>query len=119
MDKHEQDFSNLMDELNLMIVDRSLPLEMCRRIRGFFLSTKGAQRQLKQQELLRLMSPALQGDVAMKLNSVWLKKVGLIREFVVRAELDDSDAGGVGLAGPFKDFVVQISMALTVCLYAQ
>ena len=53
MGKHEQEFSEIMDELNYVCLERRLPTQMVRRIRGFFLSTKGAQRQLKQQELLR------------------------------------------------------------------
>merc|ERR1719230_2442156 len=44
MGKYEQDFRNLMDNLNYMMVDRGRPMATCRRIRGFFLSTKGAQR---------------------------------------------------------------------------
>merc|ERR1719428_2589628 len=44
MDKHEQEFRNLMDELNTMMVDQGLPRLMCRRIRFFFLCARDAQK---------------------------------------------------------------------------
>merc|ERR1719327_2444863 len=98
MGKQDKEFRNLMDNLNHMMVDRGLPLTMCRRIRGFFLSTKGAQRHSQQQELLQLMSPALQGEVAMEINSCWLKNVGFLSDFVEQAEHEvEEDAAMHGI----------------------
>merc|ERR1719399_1690427 len=130
MGKHEHDFRNLMDDLNFMIVDRGLPAEMCRRIRGFFLSTKGAQRHSQQQELLQLMSPALQGEVAMEINSRWLKKVGFLRDFVETAEHEQRDVTNVKSmvvknfvaaieTGDVKSFVVAVAMSLQTEVYCQ
>merc|ERR1719313_482604 len=122
MGKYEQDFRNVMDDLNYMMVDRGLPLPMCRRIRGFFLSTKGAQRHSQQQELLQLMSPALQGEVAMEINSRWLKNVGFLSDFVEQAEHEvDEDAAmhGIQTGGVLRSFVIEIAMCLSTEMYSQ
>merc|ERR1719399_2779518 len=117
MGKYEQDFRNLMDNLNYMMVDRGLPLTMCRRIRGFFLSTKGAQRHSQQRELLQLMSPTLQGEVAMEINSRWLKKVRFLSDFVEQAKHEgDEEAAMHGIhtgPGHIRSFVIEIAMCLS------
>merc|ERR1719356_288088 len=78
MDQDEQQFRKTMDELNFMMDDRQLPKMMRRRLRGFFLANKLAQRHEHQRQIVQAMSPGLQGEVVMEMNRIWLTKVSFL-----------------------------------------
>merc|ERR1712032_36655 len=58
LSEEEREFRATMDGLNQMISDNQLPSLMRRRLRGFFLASKQAQRRAyRQQKLITFMSP--------------------------------------------------------------
>jgi len=70
--EEEAEFRSMMDGLNSMMQDRSLPQDMRIRLRTFFLASKQAQRRSRQQRLVAAMSPGLQGDVVLMVNRPWM-----------------------------------------------
>lgn len=149
MGQKETDFRNLMDDLNILMVDRCLPHPLRRRIRAFFLAGRNSQaKNMAQQDLLSMMSPALQGEVAMVINRKWILKVDIMRILMQKAGTRTSINGNPQIEGPtashqlsdvgggadgdenadgpvlpeqwyFEGFVVQIAKALTPETYAQ
>eukprot|EP00928_Gymnodinium_smaydae_P026516 TRINITY_DN20797_c0_g1_i1.p1 TRINITY_DN20797_c0_g1~~TRINITY_DN20797_c0_g1_i1.p1 ORF type:complete len:680 (-),score=110.74 TRINITY_DN20797_c0_g1_i1:355-2394(-) len=86
-----QSFRKKMDNLNQMMEERGLPQMMRRRLRSFFLSNKHATNHVNQQLLFQSMSPALQGEVAMALNKVWLSKVSFLTQLVIDSDYSSAD----------------------------
>ena len=74
-----------------MMSSEGLPYEMRIRLREYFRETRHVRSTLKRIELLRLMSPALQAEVAYEISSDWLTKVwfldGTPRAFMVQVSL--------------------------------
>eukprot|EP00449_Zooxanthella_nutricula_P060147 CAMPEP_0198558240 /NCGR_PEP_ID=MMETSP1462-20131121/90150_1 /TAXON_ID=1333877 /ORGANISM="Brandtodinium nutriculum, Strain RCC3387" /LENGTH=692 /DNA_ID=CAMNT_0044289057 /DNA_START=21 /DNA_END=2099 /DNA_ORIENTATION=+ len=83
--KEEQAFRSSMDELNNMMHDRVLRPEMKRRLRGFFLSNRLAQRRARHMDVINSLSPGLKGEVVMEVNRVWIQKVNFLREMLCEA----------------------------------
>eukprot|EP00931_Biecheleriopsis_adriatica_P007435 TRINITY_DN108714_c0_g1_i1.p1 TRINITY_DN108714_c0_g1~~TRINITY_DN108714_c0_g1_i1.p1 ORF type:complete len:714 (-),score=104.88 TRINITY_DN108714_c0_g1_i1:76-2217(-) len=90
MNAEAQHFRKKMDNLNYMMAERSLPQSMRQRLRSFFLSNKDSVHHVTQKRLLGDMSPALQGEVAMALNSVWIGKVSFLNKLLDAAEQNQS-----------------------------
>uniref|UniRef100_A0A7S2P568 Cyclic nucleotide-binding domain-containing protein n=1 Tax=Zooxanthella nutricula TaxID=1333877 RepID=A0A7S2P568_9DINO len=111
LNKDEQAFRSIMDELNVMMTDRVMPLEMRRRLRSFFLSNKSAQRRARHMRILNSMSPGLKGEVVMELNRVWIQKVSILNSILLDARASD----GLYLHA----FVVDVSMGLQTAFHAQ
>eukprot|EP00419_Tripos_fusus_P040606 CAMPEP_0172787952 /NCGR_PEP_ID=MMETSP1074-20121228/206709_1 /TAXON_ID=2916 /ORGANISM="Ceratium fusus, Strain PA161109" /LENGTH=656 /DNA_ID=CAMNT_0013624973 /DNA_START=1 /DNA_END=1967 /DNA_ORIENTATION=+ len=112
---HEQEFKALMDNLNAMMKDRQLPWPVRKRVKTFFLSARQAQRNEQQELILRRMSPFLQGEVALRSNWQWVKKVSFICNLVHEpgTSVESSDMTRI----PY--FVVDISLALESAIFAQ
>uniref|UniRef100_A0A7S2K4A9 Ion transport domain-containing protein n=1 Tax=Zooxanthella nutricula TaxID=1333877 RepID=A0A7S2K4A9_9DINO len=108
----EQAFRAVMDELNFMMSDRVMPPEMRRRLRSFFLSNKLAQRRARHMRVIDAMSPGLQGEVVMELNSVFVQKISLLKAILHESEV--SNRGSY-----YYSFVVSVSMALRTAFHAQ
>jgi len=108
---HEQEFRTLMDNLNRMMKDRALPWPVRKRLRKFFLSARRAQRAEQQEQILRRMSPVLQGEVALMSNWHWVKKVSFINILV--PEVGSSDVTRA------PHFVVDIALSLGSAVFAQ
>lgn len=123
MDAHEQRFRQTMDDLNFMMEDRNLPQAMRRRLRSFFLYNKDVQRYQSHRRLLEKMSPALQGEVALTANAIWIEKVSFLAEFVQGISPDPQTGkplqkGVAGLSSA-PAFVVDIALSLETLTYAQ
>mmetsp|Transcript_34736 Transcript_34736/g.79659 ORF Transcript_34736/g.79659 Transcript_34736/m.79659 type:complete len:805 (+) Transcript_34736:53-2467(+) len=112
MDSAENEFRNIMDDLNYMMEDRSLPMVLRRRLRGFFLAAKQARRHENQRSLLKKMSPALQGEVAFCSNEKWLLELSFFKGLDIAPDPSDplSQAPKV---------IVDIATALEVMMYSQ
>lgn len=80
MDKHEQEFKQTIDDLNYMMKDKCIPQEMRRRLRTFFYQTKDVIRVNSYRYIVRRLSPALQGEVAVTMNSMWVRNVWYLRD---------------------------------------
>jgi len=123
MDAHEQRFRQTMDDLNFMMEDRNLPQAMRRRLRSFFLYNKDVQRYSQHRKLLEKMSPALQGEVALTANAIWIEKVSFLSEFVQGISPDPQTGKPLqkGVAGfsSAPAFVVDIALSLETLTYAQ
>ena len=80
-------FRNTMDSLNTFMSIHGLPSEMRTRLREYFQQTRHMHRGQERKHLMRLMSPQLQGEVALYMNQKWLKNVpflqGVERELLV------------------------------------
>ena len=80
-------FRNTMDSLNTFMSIHGLPSEMRTRLREYFQQTRHMHRGQERKHLMRLMSPQLQGEVALYMNQEWLKNVpflqGVERELLV------------------------------------
>lgn len=92
-------FRNTMDELNRFMDVQHLPAEMQRRLREYFHQTKHLQRAASDRALLQKMSPSLQGEVAIRCNERWLKRVW----YLVHTE---------------EEFLVQVALHLSAMVFA-
>jgi len=112
MESIENEFRNVMDDLNYMMEDRALPTVLRRRLRSFFLAAKQARRHEGQKALLKKMSPALQGEVAFCSNEKWLAELTFFKNFPIAPDPTDplSQAPKV---------VVDIAVSLEVQVYSQ
>eukprot|EP00930_Biecheleria_cincta_P038413 TRINITY_DN26394_c0_g1_i1.p1 TRINITY_DN26394_c0_g1~~TRINITY_DN26394_c0_g1_i1.p1 ORF type:complete len:726 (+),score=111.81 TRINITY_DN26394_c0_g1_i1:125-2179(+) len=117
MNKDAQNFRRKMDDLNHMMAERGIPDLMRRRLRSFFLSNKESLQYHTQKQLLREMSPALQGEVAMALNSVWISKVSFLKSFIELAE--QAGLTSVGRGNQYRACVADIARSLDTSAYAQ
>jgi len=115
LDCDEQTFRSTMDELNLMMRDRSMQKDMQQRLRGFFLSNKTAQRRARHNRIIAAMSPGLQGEVIMQLNRMWITKVRLLAKILEESENINTHGQGC----PFYMFIVQVSQQMKVASHAQ
>ena len=98
-DPHGTEFRRNMDDLNVFMASKHLPVEMRRRLREYFHQTKHLQMANSQRHLFHMMSPALQGEVAWTANEEWLKRIPFL-----------SNCG--------EDFKVMVAMALTPKVFA-
>jgi len=111
LDAHEQEFRRLMDNLNHMMRERELPHPVRKRLRTFFISAQQAQRNEQQEQILRRMSPFLQGEVALRSNWHWVNKVSFIKNLVPEVESSDVTRA--------PHVVVDIALALSSVVFAQ
>ena len=98
-DPHGTEFRRNMDDLNVFMASKHLPVEMRRRLREYFHQTKHLQMANSQRHLFHMMSPALQGEVAWTANEEWLKRIPFLNH-----------------CG--EDFKVMVAMALTPKVFA-
>jgi|EP00966_Prymnesium_polylepis_P088324 hypothetical protein len=68
-------FHTTMDQLNEFMRERSLPKDMRLRLREYFQFARQVHQVSDDSELLRKMSPLLQGTVALASNKRWLDRV--------------------------------------------
>eukprot|EP00419_Tripos_fusus_P001307 CAMPEP_0172696424 /NCGR_PEP_ID=MMETSP1074-20121228/28041_1 /TAXON_ID=2916 /ORGANISM="Ceratium fusus, Strain PA161109" /LENGTH=700 /DNA_ID=CAMNT_0013517173 /DNA_START=38 /DNA_END=2138 /DNA_ORIENTATION=- len=116
--EEESDFRSVMDGLNSMMQDRLLPHDMRLRLRKFFLASKLAQRRAyRQQRLIRLMSPGLQGEVVMMMNQRWMAKVRIINRIMY--ETQNIRAADNHLGAFWMLFLVDLSMKLETQIFSQ
>jgi len=111
----EREFRSLMDNLNRMMKDRELPGPVRKRLKTFFLSARRAQHNEQQEQILRRMSPVLQGEVALASNWHWVNKVGFIHKLVPGATSSDGSSD----VSRAPHFVVDIALALGSLVFAQ
>jgi len=112
MDADEQGFRKIMDELNQMLIERSIPMPMRRRLRGFFLSNKACQSHIREKRILLAMSPGLQREMTMEMNRIWIGKVAFLNDVLRDAE---TSADGKYM----KMFVLDISQELQFAAISQ
>mgnify|MGYP002632495033 CR=1 FL=1 len=74
-----------MDDLNRFMEDSHLPYEMRRRLREYFHQTRHLQLAEANRDLLCMMSPALQGEVALRCNARWLLRVPYLKDVQQRS----------------------------------
>jgi potassium voltage-gated channel Eag-related subfamily H protein 7 len=98
-DPHGAEFRRNMDDLNVFMHNRHLPIEMQRRLREYFHQTKHLQMARSQSHLYGMMSPSLQGEVAWAANKKWLERIPFLKN-----------------CGP--DFKIELAMALDAKLFA-
>lgn len=72
---HEQ----RMDSVLLMCQDRDLPKELRTRLRGYFKQSRRTLRTMKYRELTQLLSPALRGEVALRVMERHLARISFLR----------------------------------------
>ena len=65
----DTEYRHLMDELNRFVRMQGLPGEMRRRLREYFHQTKHLQLAASHKSLLGIMSPTLQGEVALQVDA--------------------------------------------------
>lgn len=103
-DTHKLKFRQTLDDLNYMMADQNLPGGLRRRLRGFFFQVQNLQRVQSFQGVIEQMSPALQGELALTVNEVWVRKV-----WYFDAHFDALPPA----------FVVGVAGALHISVYAQ
>lgn len=74
-DPHGGEFRRNMDDLNVFMTNKNLPVDMRRRLREYFHQTKHLQMSKAQNHLYWMMSPSLQGEVAWAANRKWLERI--------------------------------------------
>eukprot|EP00941_MAST-03F_sp_MAST-3F-sp1_P000679 g679.t1 len=74
-DPGTQRFHQTMDLLNMYMAEIRMPQEDRYRMREFVQNCKGLQRQEFYQDVLRVLSPQLQGEFAMRTTGAWIRKV--------------------------------------------
>ena len=65
----DTEYRHLMDELNRFVQMQGFPVEMRRRLREYFHQTKHLQLAASHKSLLGIMSPTLQGEVALQVDA--------------------------------------------------
>jgi len=118
MNADAQSFRKKMDNLNHMMSERDLPQSMRRRLRTFFLASKDSVKHGTQKELLRGMSPALQGEVSMALNVVWMGKVQWMKQFLEEAQ-DVIEGADTVAADGHRKCVADLARNLDTMSFAQ
>ena len=73
-------FRYKMDDLNRYMESNNLPREMRRRLREYFHQTKHLLLTEANRELLCMMSPQLQGEVALRVHERWLVRVPYLKD---------------------------------------
>ena len=73
-------YRSTLDQLNHFMAISQLPHEMRYRLREFFQQSKHIHRGEQRKQLLRLMSPSLQGEVSMQLNKSWIWTVPFLND---------------------------------------
>jgi len=80
-------FRTTFDQLNHFMHVNELPTEMRVRLREYFQQSRHIHRGQQRKQLMTLMSPALQGEVCMRMNERWLSSVKFLQsaesEFIV------------------------------------
>ena len=71
------DFNITMDSLNRYMSNNDLPSEMRQRLRDYFHRTKHLWVSKANRDVLLKMSPKLQGEVLLHVNSKWIDQVTL------------------------------------------
>jgi len=86
MDKKNNEFYELMDNLNAFMIDTKLPLDLRSKLRAYFRYRRRSAEANTYGGLLMLMSPELRGEVAISQCGSWLQQVpffdGAPKEFV-------------------------------------
>jgi len=82
MNAESQGFKQKMHHLNQMMHTQSIPQELQRRVRSFFLHNRNQALYVTQQQLLETMSPQLQAEVCTALTLPWLEKVTFFGQFM-------------------------------------
>jgi len=77
-------FRSTMDELNQFMHLYSLPQETRMRLREYFTQSRHVRHGQQRKRILKQMSPLLQGEVALAINSRWLKSIN----FLIGAETE-------------------------------
>jgi hypothetical protein len=72
---HTQLFRRNIDDLNGMLREYEIPQDMRRRLRNFFFEMKDLSRVRSYQRILEQMSMALQSEVALQANELWMGNV--------------------------------------------
>mmetsp|Transcript_23740 Transcript_23740/g.47369 ORF Transcript_23740/g.47369 Transcript_23740/m.47369 type:complete len:853 (-) Transcript_23740:227-2785(-) len=73
-------FRTTLDQLNHFMYVNQLPHELRVRLREYFQQSRHIHRGQQRKQLMTLMSPSLQGEVAMKINQRWLKSVSFLQK---------------------------------------
>ena len=88
-----------LDQLNHFMEVSQLPREMRIRLREFFQQSRHIHRGESRKSLMRLMSPALQGEVCMVINQSWIWSVPFLK-------------------GAENDFIVLVSSSMLPAVFA-
>lgn len=80
LDPAKTEFRQMIDHLNKFIAMHHLSADMSSRLREYFFQTRHLQRQKADLRLLNQMSPDLQGEVTVQINTAWLERVTFLRE---------------------------------------
>lgn len=105
LNPHELEFKRQMDDLNIFMEDQSLPEDMRRELRLFFHTGKAAKRDLKQLQILELMSPLLRGKVAMYVYAHWISRIWYMKDMSSEVYIAVAMMFGVQLLAPKEDMV--------------
>jgi len=73
------EFKTNLDDVNRFMELYDLPSMMKRRVREYFQQTRHLLVTHRNQQLMSLMSPMLQGEVALRCNEQWLEKVPFLQ----------------------------------------
>jgi hypothetical protein len=74
-------FKTTMDQLNLFMRERNLPTELKRTLRDFFTMGRDVHQVSDDGDLLAMMSPLLQGMVALEANKRWIQAIWYFDSF--------------------------------------
>eukprot|EP00747_Dinoflagellata_sp_TGD_P063441 gnl/TRDRNA2_/TRDRNA2_153450_c0_seq1.p1 gnl/TRDRNA2_/TRDRNA2_153450_c0~~gnl/TRDRNA2_/TRDRNA2_153450_c0_seq1.p1 ORF type:complete len:343 (-),score=24.35 gnl/TRDRNA2_/TRDRNA2_153450_c0_seq1:86-1114(-) len=72
-------FKQTMDSLNQLMADRDMPHEMRRSLRTYLHESRTVRQRIAEGEIMRLMSPMLQGEVAMYMYKSCLETAGYLK----------------------------------------
>jgi hypothetical protein len=75
MDMLKIEFRQAVDELNMFMKEKKIPLDLRVKLRQFFHYTEGQRRLRHYKTLLDDMSPSLRGEVSRIINKDWVHKV--------------------------------------------
>jgi hypothetical protein len=101
LDPEGDAFSQTMSELNQMMSRESLPNHMRIRLREYFHKTQHVRETTKRRQLLDLMSPTLQAEVAWECSKSFMKRIWFLEgtSFPFRVQLSMSLQGRVFAPG--------------------
>merc|ERR1719230_1294108 len=75
LNPHELHFKQTMDDLNSMMQDSQIPPHTRERLRTYFHEAKDISRKRVERGIVDMMSPSLQGEIAILLHDKWIQSV--------------------------------------------
>mmetsp|Transcript_43506 Transcript_43506/g.114803 ORF Transcript_43506/g.114803 Transcript_43506/m.114803 type:complete len:651 (-) Transcript_43506:31-1983(-) len=106
LDPHTIEFERDLDDLHLLVQDKNLDSEMRTKLRTYMYQSRGVRMAHSQKKLLELLSPGLQGQLALLDGGIWIPKVWYLQDLY-------------GAEGGYPEVVVEVARRLDPIVFSE